>query len=320
MPWPIGRTFGESSGNERRSTLTIAVQTRSAARSVGLVVRAGELADVDSVADRMHLRGVERKRAAVDARHRGGRPLRRPQQAAGAPVRVPEHERDAQRAHERRGEDGVDRAHVGDDRAAAQAAELRRERRFEPRAAPGPRARPEGADARVGGQRVRNGPVREDDHLVHTPRERRDLRHRRPQRRVLRVDLLRDEDEPHALQGAERSDRAHGLARHLGDHLEVPVVMAYRDAGQLRRGGHDKVVSRHLAMPSALDELSPDADGAIPYCRAHVDLGQAVGKCGEAVEFTCIPRRPEKLQLHRRTRGDLARQKPSVELRAHGVS
>ncbi len=36
MPWPIPRTFGDASGNERRSTVTTAVQTFSAARTMEL--------------------------------------------------------------------------------------------------------------------------------------------------------------------------------------------------------------------------------------------------------------------------------------------
>jgi hypothetical protein len=197
----------------------VAAEREQAQGSVGPVVGAGEFAEVDAVADRAHLGGAQWERAAVDARHRGGRPLRRPQQRAGAPVRVPKHERDPERPDERRGEDGVDRAHVGHDGSVAQAAELRRERRLEPRAAAGFRTRAEGADARVGRQRVRHGPVREDDHLVDAPRERRDLRHRRGKRRMLWVDLLRDEDEPHALQSAERRDRPYGRAQRELDRL-----------------------------------------------------------------------------------------------------
>ena len=171
-------------------------------------------------------------------------------------MRVPEHERDPERPDERRREDGVDRAHVRDDGAAAKAPELRREGALEAKAAPDLRARTEGADARVGGQRVRDGPVREHDHLADPPRERRDLRHGRAERRVLGVDLLRDEDEPHALQSAERRDRPHGLARHLGDHLEVPVVVADRHSCQLGDRRNQKIRLGGLSVSSEPRELT----------------------------------------------------------------
>ena len=91
--------------------------------------------------DRAELLRRKRERAVVDRRHRGRRALGGSQQTARPPVREPEHERDAERPDERRGEDGVDRAHVRDDRCPAEAGQLARERRLEPRSAKQPCAR-----------------------------------------------------------------------------------------------------------------------------------------------------------------------------------
>ena len=101
----------------------------------------------------------------------------------------------AQRPHERGGEDGVDRAHVRDDRASPEPRELARERGLEARAAQRPVPGAERAHAAVVGQHARDGAVGEHDDLVDERRERADLRHRRRERRVPRIDLLRDEDE-----------------------------------------------------------------------------------------------------------------------------
>ena len=93
--------------------------------------------------------------------------------SARAPVREPEDERDAQRPHERRGEHGVDRAHVRDDRAAPQARQLARERGLEARAA-----------QRLGA-RARN--VRTRQFVGKHARRRRRRRARRPRRRARRA-------------------------------------------------------------------------------------------------------------------------------------
>jgi len=109
-------------------------------------------------------------------------------------VRVPEHDGHTQRARERGSEDCEHRRHVRD-HAQGTVAQLGRERTLEPQTASGFRARSEGTDATVRRQSSGNGGVCEHDDLVEPLRERRDLRDRRRKRRMLRVDLLRDEDE-----------------------------------------------------------------------------------------------------------------------------
>ena len=147
------------------------------------------------MSDGPHLPRGERKRALVDARHRRRCPFGQAEQAAVAPVGEPEDDGDPERPGERRGEHGVDRAHVRDDRAAAEAAQLGRDGSLEPRPATRLRPRPKRADAAVRRQRLGNHAVREHDELVHPGRERTNLRHRRRECRVSRIDLLRDEDE-----------------------------------------------------------------------------------------------------------------------------
>ena len=110
-------------------------------------------------------------------------------------MREPEDERDAQRAHERGGEDGVDRAHVRDDGSSPQARKLARERGLEARAAQRSVAGAKRADAAVVGEHARDGAVGEHDDLVDETGERADLRHGRRERGMARIDLLRDEDE-----------------------------------------------------------------------------------------------------------------------------
>ena len=113
-------------------------------------------------------------------------------------MRVPEHERDLERPDERRGQDGVDRAHVGDDGAAAETRELGCQRPLEPEPPAGLRAGAERPHAAVRGQRLRNGAVREHHHLVDAASERGDHRHGRRESGMPRIDLLGDEEK--ALQ------------------------------------------------------------------------------------------------------------------------
>ena len=147
------------------------------------------------MADRAELPRRNGKRAVVDARHRGRHALRGSQEAARAPVREPEDERNAQRPDERRGQHGVDRAHVRDDRAAAKPGQLAGQRGLEARSAQRLVRRAEGAHAAVLRQHAVDRAVGEHDDLVDELRERADLRDRRRERRMARIDLLRDEDE-----------------------------------------------------------------------------------------------------------------------------
>ncbi len=110
-------------------------------------------------------------------------------------MREPEDERNAQRPHERRGENGVDRAHVRDDGAAPKPGKLARQRGLEARATECLVRRPEGAHAAVLRKHALDRAVGEHDDLVDELRERADLRDRRGERRMARIDLLRDEDE-----------------------------------------------------------------------------------------------------------------------------
>ncbi len=132
--------------------------------------------------------------------HVGREALRGLEQPASPPVREPQHDAHAERAAERRGEDRVDRAHVRDHRSGTRPPrELPRERIGEPQPAPGARGGAEGPDDAVPGQRAGHCPVREDDDLVDARRKRGDLGHGRAEVRVVRIDALRDEDEPHEL-------------------------------------------------------------------------------------------------------------------------
>ncbi len=161
------------------------------------MVAARELREVDPVADRVHLRRVEREGAAVDARHRRRDRRGGSERRARTPVREPEDERNPERPDERRAEHRVDRAHVRDD-ADGPRAELARERRLEAQAAADLATVAEQPHARVRRERPVRRAVGEHDELVHVRRERADHRHRRSERVVRRVDLLRDEDElPH---------------------------------------------------------------------------------------------------------------------------
>ena len=122
-------------------------------------VAAGELGDVDPVPDAAHLLRRERERPLVDGDDRRGDLLGRADDRVSLPVRVPEHERDAERAHERRGEHRVERNHVRDD-ADRPRPQLARERRRVPR--PALRLRPcaELVHARVRRHRVGHAPSR----------------------------------------------------------------------------------------------------------------------------------------------------------------
>ena len=157
-----------------------------------------EPGDVDAVADRDELPGAERERALVDAQHLRRDALRRPQQPALAPVREPEEDVHAERPRERRGEHRVDRAHVGEHRRGpGPPRELPGERRLEAQAAARPARGAERPDAAVLGKRALDRAVREHDELVDPCRERPELVDRRPEHGAGRVDLLRDDHEPH---------------------------------------------------------------------------------------------------------------------------
>ena len=160
---------------------------------------ARELGQVDGVAEAAHLGRGERERAPVDRRHGGAEPLRRPQDPVRLPVRVPEHERQPRRPHERRREQHVERDHVRDHAERARP-QLAREGRDEARPPLRLGGGAELADADVRGDRARVGRGAEDDELVHARRERPDHRHRRREDRVGRIERLGGEDQPPAIR------------------------------------------------------------------------------------------------------------------------
>ena len=93
-------------------------------------------------------------------------------------MREPEDEWNPQRAHERGGEDGVDRAHVRDDDSSPEARQLARESGLEAQATQRSVPGVECADAAVVGEHARDGTVGEHDHLVDETCKRADLGHR----------------------------------------------------------------------------------------------------------------------------------------------
>jgi hypothetical protein len=110
-------------------------------------------------------------------------------------MREPKDERDAQRPDEGRGKSGIDGTHVRDDGASAEASKLSRERRLESDAATCLATVSECANAAIRGQNVLDGAVREHHDLVDELRKSTELGNGRGKRRVLRIDLLRDEDD-----------------------------------------------------------------------------------------------------------------------------
>ena len=112
-------------------------------------------------------------------------------------MRVPEQQRHAPRLRERRGEDEVDRAHVGEHGVDAAGEHERRERAHEPQPTPQTAAGAEEADRDVRRKVVRAHACREHDELVAALRERLQLRHRRGENGIVRVDDLRDHEQPH---------------------------------------------------------------------------------------------------------------------------
>ena len=96
---------------------------------------------------------------------------------------------------------------------------LARERGLEARAAQRSVPGPERAHAAVVGEHARDGAVGEHDDLVDECGERADLGHGRRERRMARIDLLRDEDELRSLEEVEVAER------------EVPGVGSLVDAG-----------------------------------------------------------------------------------------
>jgi hypothetical protein len=107
----------------------------------------------------------------------------------------PEDERNAKWPHERRRENGIDRAHVCDDRAAPEVSQLSRESSLETDAAARLVAGPKRPNAAVRGQYAVDRAVGEHDDFVDELGKGSEFRDRRGKRRVSRIDLLCDEDD-----------------------------------------------------------------------------------------------------------------------------
>ena len=140
---------------------------------------------------------------------------------------------------------------------------------------PGPVTRPEQPHAAVVGQRAVDGAVREDDELVDARGEGAQLGDRRPEHRARGVDLLRDDDEPHALRAstarptssATRSAYSSGVYVH--DAASAPAALAEalapargrrgpgrarrrcRPAGRGRRGARSRRPTTTSGIPPA---------------------------------------------------------------------
>ena len=113
-------------------------------------------------------------------------------------MREPEEHPDAERARLRCGEDRVDRAHVRQDCSRpGPPSELPDEGLLEACAATDLGLGPEEPHARIVGQGTVDRRVGEDDELVHAGGESPELGHGRAEHGADRVDLLRDDHEPH---------------------------------------------------------------------------------------------------------------------------
>ena len=166
---------------------------------------AAEVAEVDPVADRDELARLERKGALIDGNDGRREAFREPEQPARTPVREPEQHLRAKRPGDRRSEDGVDRAHVREHRRGPRpACELGDERRLEAQPSPRFRRGAKQPHAAVLRQHALNRRVRDDDELVDKGCERAQLGDGRAEHRASRVDLLRDDNEPHVHTSSTR--------------------------------------------------------------------------------------------------------------------
>ena len=160
--------------------------------------------------------------------------------------------------------------------------------------------RPEEAHATVGRESALHGAVRQHDQLVHAGRERAQLVDRRPERRARRVDLLRDDDEPHAARASTArstssttlSAYSSGVYAHA-DRARPPS--APRRSASVAVGEDPDERVRDLAGPVGVDEQAglpvPDhvgdppgssADDGPPAAeRLEHDLGRPLGPRGE---------------------------------------
>ena len=125
--------------------------------------------------------------ALVDREHAIDDALGRLQRRARRLLREPEQQRNAQRPRERRGEQRVDRRHVRDDGNRAPS-ELRRERSDVARTSRRLRRRREALPRQFSGSALVVDRVGDHDDLVDARRERADLRERRAEHRMGRVD------------------------------------------------------------------------------------------------------------------------------------
>ena len=159
---------------------------------------------VDRVADAAHLGALERERAAVDAEEDVREPRREPERTVGVPVGVPEPERDPERLDERgrKREEGRDHVHEHRIRPPPRAKErLLGKHSLEGDPAADAGRGTERSDPHVRGQLVPADVIAEHDDLLAAARERLEDVDRLCERRVVRIDDLREDDEPHRLSG-----------------------------------------------------------------------------------------------------------------------
>ena len=169
-------------------------------------------------------------------------PLRGPQQPALAPVREPEEDVHAERPRERRGEHRVDRAHVGEHRCGPRAAARARGRAPSRSAGHGPPGARRGTalTLQFSGSAPSTALSASTTSSSTRAASARSFVDGRPEHRAGRVDLLRDDDEPHRPPGL------HGAAHELDDAVGV-LVRRVRPLGRERAAAGAEAL-RELAV------------------------------------------------------------------------
>ncbi len=196
------------------------------------------------MADPPYLRRAERERCGLraedhvdEARGRGERPAR-------VPLRVPEQQRHAQELCGRCGQHGEERHHVHEHRVRSRATcQLRDDALREGESAPHACGRAEDPDAHIGRKLVPACIRAQHHHLVEPPRECPHEIERVREHRVILVDRLRHEDQPHDAVTGRRCDprcgrRARGTRPRIRRRrmpLRVPRVSGFSEPLRERR-------------------------------------------------------------------------------------
>ena len=199
------------------------------------------------------------------------------------PVRVPEDERDPQRPHERRRQHRVQRNHVRND-ADGTRAQLACQRCREPSASLGLRARAELSHASIRRHRRGDRRVAKHDQLVDPRRERAHHRHCRREHRIVRIELLRREDQlAHQKKSMSPSVKCHA-SRRFGSSgassvKRLPMKRILRGVGHEARGEIRALLAGvdHRDRDVGVDRLHAHAQELRPADRlAHDRRGVAV--------------------------------------------